>query len=58
MIAALYETDTHAALREQARRFARTHIRPHAHAWDEAEEFPRERLVKSDLLKRRLLSWV
>ncbi len=42
MSAPTYETDTHKTLREQARRFARTHIRPHAHAWDEAEEFPRE----------------
>ena len=38
----LYETEVHRALREQARRFASKHIRPHAHAWDEAEEFPRE----------------
>jgi acyl-CoA dehydrogenase len=38
----IFETAEHTALREQARRFARTHIRPHAHAWDEAEEFPRE----------------
>ncbi len=38
----LYETDEHRSLREQARRFARAHIKPHAHAWDEAEEFPRE----------------
>ncbi len=37
-----YETEEHQALREQARRFARKHIQPHAHAWDEAEEFPRE----------------
>mgnify|MGYP001400348642 CR=1 FL=1 len=36
-----YETEEHAALREQARRFARKHIQPFAHAWDEAEEFPR-----------------
>lgn len=38
----LYETEEHAALRAQARRFAATHIAPHATAWDEAEEFPRE----------------
>jgi acyl-CoA dehydrogenase len=37
-----YETEEHKALREQARRFARKHIQPFAHAWDEAEEFPRE----------------
>ncbi|MFO0616553.1 MAG: acyl-CoA dehydrogenase family protein, partial [Polyangiaceae bacterium] len=39
---ALYETDEHRALREQVRRFAREHIAPNAHAWDEAEEFPRD----------------
>jgi acyl-CoA dehydrogenase len=39
---ALYEKDEHRALREQVRRFAREHIAPFAHAWDEAEEFPRE----------------
>jgi acyl-CoA dehydrogenase len=38
----LHETAEHAALREQARRFAKTHIAPHAHAWEEAREFPRE----------------
>ena len=38
----LFETDEHAALREQVRRFATTEIAPFAHAWDEAEEFPRE----------------
>ncbi len=38
----LFETDEHAALREQARRFAAAEIEPHAHAWDEAEEVPRE----------------
>ncbi|MBI4951004.1 MAG: acyl-CoA dehydrogenase family protein [Myxococcales bacterium] len=38
----MHETETHAALREQARRFARERIAPHAHAWDEAGEFPRE----------------
>ena len=37
----LFETDEHAALREQARRFAEKEIAPGAHAWDEAEEFPR-----------------
>lgn len=36
----LYETEEHAALRAQARRFASAEIAPHAHAWDEAEEFP------------------
>jgi acyl-CoA dehydrogenase len=38
----LFETETHATLRAQARRFAREHIAPHAHEWDEAGEFPRE----------------
>jgi acyl-CoA dehydrogenase len=37
----LFETEEHAALRAQARRFAIAEIAPHAHAWDEAEEFPR-----------------
>ena len=41
-LAPLYETEEHAALREQVRRFARANIAPHAHTWDEAEEFPRE----------------
>lgn len=39
---ALYETDVHAALRAQARRFAEQQIAPHARAWEEAELFPRE----------------
>jgi acyl-CoA dehydrogenase len=38
----LFETDEHAALRAQARRFAQATLAPHAHAWDEAGEFPRE----------------
>jgi acyl-CoA dehydrogenase len=38
----LHETQEHAALREQARRFAKAHVAPFAHAWDEAEAFPRE----------------
>jgi acyl-CoA dehydrogenase len=37
-----FETDEHETLRQEARRFAREHIAPHAHAWDEAEIFPRE----------------
>ena len=48
-----YETEEHAALREQARRFARKHIQPFAHAWDEAEEFPRalyERAAEAGIL--------
>jgi acyl-CoA dehydrogenase len=38
----LFETEEHEALRRQIRAFASTHIAPHAHAWEEAEEFPRE----------------
>lgn len=37
----LFETEEHATLRANARRFAATHIAPHAHAWEEANEFPR-----------------
>ncbi len=37
-----FETDVHRELREQARRFAAAEIAPHAHQWDEEEEFPRE----------------
>jgi acyl-CoA dehydrogenase len=37
----LFEGDEHAALRAQIRRFAEREIAPHAHAWDEAKEFPR-----------------
>jgi acyl-CoA dehydrogenase len=43
----LYETEAHEALRAQVARFAREHIRPHAHAWDEAEEFPRDLYAKA-----------
>lgn len=43
----IYESETHAALRAQCGRFAREHIRPNAHAWDEAEEFPRELYAKA-----------
>lgn len=38
----LFEKEEHAALREQVRRFAAKEIAPFAHAWEEAEEFPRE----------------
>ena len=38
----LFETEEHAALRTQARRFAAAEIAPHAAAWEEACEFPRE----------------
>src|SRR5262249_49455233 len=38
----IHESAEHAALREQARRFARAEVLPYAHAWDEAGECPRE----------------
>jgi acyl-CoA dehydrogenase len=38
----LFETAEHEALREQVGRFARKEIAPHAHEWDEANEFPRD----------------
>jgi len=38
----LFETEEHRALREQLRRFATSAIAPHAHAWEEANEFPRD----------------
>jgi acyl-CoA dehydrogenase len=37
----LHETEVHAQLREQAKQFALREIAPHAHAWEEAGEFPR-----------------
>ncbi len=42
MPAPLHETAEHAALRAEAKRFAKTHIAPNAYAWEEAHEFPRE----------------
>ncbi|HVH45575.1 MAG TPA: acyl-CoA dehydrogenase family protein [Labilithrix sp.] len=38
----LFENEEHAQLRETVKRFSQKHIAPHAHAWEEAEEFPRE----------------
>ena len=38
----LHETEEHATLRAQVRRFAEREIAPFAHAWEEANEFPRE----------------
>ncbi len=38
----LFETDEHHELRRNARRFAETHVRPHASAWEEAEMFPHD----------------
>jgi acyl-CoA dehydrogenase len=43
----LFEKDEHRALREQVRRFAASAIAPHAHAWEEANEFPRDLYQKS-----------
>ena len=43
----LFETGEHAALREQVRRWAAREIAPHAHAWEEAGEFPRELYAKA-----------
>lgn len=45
--APLHETEEHAQLREQARRFAAVEIAPHAHAWEEANEFPRDLYAKA-----------
>jgi acyl-CoA dehydrogenase len=42
LMAYLFETEEHAALRAQIRRFAEKELAPFAHAWDEAREFPRE----------------
>ena len=38
----LFETDDHAALREQARRFAEREIRPYARQWEDEGGFPVE----------------
>jgi acyl-CoA dehydrogenase len=49
----LHETEVHAQLREQARQFALREIAPFAHAWEEAEEFPRSlysKLAEAGLL--------
>ena len=40
-------TDEHEALRDTMRRFIEREIAPHATAWDEAEEFPRELYKKA-----------
>ena len=44
---ALHETEAHASIRTTARRFATEHIAPHALAWEEANEFPRDLYVKA-----------
>lgn len=36
----VFETDEHKSLRAQMRKFAEQHIAPHAHEWEENEEFP------------------
>ncbi len=38
----LFETEEHTHLRASVKRFSEKHIAPHAHAWEEANEFPRE----------------
>lgn len=38
----LFEIEEHAQLRESVRRFAQSHVAPHAHAWEEEGEFPRD----------------
>jgi acyl-CoA dehydrogenase len=38
----LFEDTQHAEIRRQIRRFAEKNIAPHAHEWEEANEFPRE----------------
>ena len=38
----LFETEEHQTLRQQIRKFAEAEIAPHADAWEENEEFPRE----------------
>ncbi|MRG96092.1 acyl-CoA dehydrogenase [Polyangium spumosum] len=43
----LHETPEHARLRDEIRRFARREIAPFAHAWEEANEFPRELYEKA-----------
>jgi len=43
----LHETPEHATLRAQVRRFAEREIAPFAHAWDEANEFPRDLYEKA-----------
>lgn len=44
---ALHENDEHKALRAEVRRFAQNEVLPHAGAWEEAEEFPRELYKKA-----------
>jgi len=43
----LFETDEHAALRQQIRRWASAEMAPHAAEWEENEEFPVELYAKA-----------
>jgi acyl-CoA dehydrogenase len=43
----LHETEEHAQLRAEVRRFARAEIAPFVNAWEEANAFPRELFEKS-----------
>jgi acyl-CoA dehydrogenase len=43
----LHETQEHKTLRDEVRRFTRREIAPFAHAWEEANEFPRELYEKA-----------
>jgi acyl-CoA dehydrogenase len=43
----LFETEEHAHLRANIRRFAETHVAPFGAAWEEEEEFPRELYKKA-----------
>jgi acyl-CoA dehydrogenase len=43
----LFETDEHAALRQQIRRWASAELAPHAAEWEEQEEFPVELYAKA-----------
>jgi acyl-CoA dehydrogenase len=43
----LFEADEHRKLRQEARRWATSELRPHALAWDTAGEFPRELYAKA-----------
>jgi len=43
----LFETNEHAELRRNVKRFAEREIAPYAHAWEEAEEFPRDLYSKA-----------
>ncbi|HNM27641.1 MAG TPA: acyl-CoA dehydrogenase family protein, partial [Saprospiraceae bacterium] len=42
MLSTAAHTDNHQLIRESARDFAETHIRPYVMEWDEAQHFPVE----------------